>query len=79
MQRFKLAAQAQRFLAVHGLVGNLFRLGRHLLRAAHHRFFRERAFQLWNAVMSAWTIASVRRLTILARSGDLLLTNRVST
>ncbi len=53
MQRFKSAAQAQRFLAVHGLVGNLFRLGRHLLRAAHHRFFRERAFQLWNAVTSA--------------------------
>ncbi len=53
MQRFKSAAQAQRFLAVHGLAGNLFRLGRHLLRAAHHRFFRERAFQLWNAVTSA--------------------------
>ena len=53
MQRFKSAAQAQRFLGVHGLVGNLFRLGRHLLRAAHHRFFRERAFQLWNAVTSA--------------------------
>ncbi len=54
MQRFKLAAQAQRFLAVHGLVGNLFRLGRHLLRAAHHRFFRERAFQLWNAVTARY-------------------------
>jgi putative transposase len=53
MQRFKSAAQAQRFLAVHGLVGNLFRLGRHLLRAAHHRFFGERAFQVWHAVTSA--------------------------
>ena len=53
MQRFKSAAQAQRFLAVHGLVGNLFRVGRHLLRAVHHRLFRERAFQVWNAVTSA--------------------------
>ena len=53
MQRFRSAAQAQRFLAVHGLVGNLFRVGRHLLRAVHHRLFRERAFQVWNAVTSA--------------------------
>ncbi len=45
MQRFKSAG--------HGLVGNLFRVGRHLLRAAHHRLFRERAFQVWNAVTSA--------------------------
>jgi putative transposase len=53
MQRFKSAAQAQRFLTVHGLVGNLFRVGRHLVRAVHHRLFRERAFQVWNAVTSA--------------------------
>ena len=52
MQRFKSAAQAQLFLAVHGRVGNLFRVGRHLLRSVHHRFFRERAFQVWNAVTS---------------------------
>ena len=50
MQRFKSAGQAQRFLAVHGLVGNLFRVGRHLLRAIYHRLFRKRAFQLWNVV-----------------------------
>jgi putative transposase len=53
MQRFKSAAQAQRFLAVHGLVGNLFRVGRHLLRAVHHRLLRGRAFEVWNAVTSA--------------------------
>ena len=52
MQRFKSAAHAQRFLAAHGLVANLFRLGRHLLRAVHHRLFRKRAFQVWNAVTS---------------------------
>ena len=33
MRRFKSAAHAQRFLLVHGLVRNLFRVGRHLLRA----------------------------------------------
>ncbi len=53
MQRFKSAAQAQRFLVVHGLVGNLFRVGRHLLRSAHHRLFRERAFRVWEAATAA--------------------------
>jgi putative transposase len=53
MQRFKSAGHAQRFLAVHELVGNLFRVGRHLLAAVHHRLFRMRAFQVWNAVTSA--------------------------
>jgi hypothetical protein len=31
MRRFKSAGQAQRFLSLHGLVQNLFRVGRHLL------------------------------------------------
>ena len=33
MRRFTSAAHAQRFLSVHGLVLNLFRVGRHLLRS----------------------------------------------
>ena len=33
MRRFKSAAHLQRFAAVHGVVQNLFRVGRHLLRA----------------------------------------------
>ncbi len=33
MRRFKSVRHAQRFLSVHGLVQNLFRVGRHLLRA----------------------------------------------
>ncbi len=37
MRRFKSAAHAQRFLSVHGPVQNLFRVGRHLLRAVHHQ------------------------------------------
>ena len=40
MRRFKSAAQLQRFASVHGLVQNLFRVGRHLLRSAHHRLLR---------------------------------------
>ena len=49
MRGFRSAGRAQRFLAVHGLVG-LFRVGRYLLRAVHHRLFRDRAFHIWNAV-----------------------------
>jgi putative transposase len=44
MRGFKSARSAQRFLDVHAVVGNLFRLGRHLVRAAHYREFRLRAF-----------------------------------
>ena len=50
MRRFKSAAQAQRFLSVHGLVQNLFRVGRHLLGAVHHRLLRTRAFGVWREV-----------------------------
>jgi putative transposase len=38
-------AQAQRFLPVHGQVQNLFRVGRHHLKAAHHRLLRDCAFK----------------------------------
>ncbi|NNJ98707.1 MAG: IS6 family transposase [Gammaproteobacteria bacterium] len=44
MRQFKSAGQAQRFVTVHGVVGNLFRLGRHLTRAIHYREFRYSAF-----------------------------------
>ena len=53
MRRFKSMAQAQRFLSVHGITQNLFRVGRHLLRAANHRMLRTRAFLVWNAVTGA--------------------------
>ena len=48
MRRFKSAAHAQRFLSVHGLVQNLFRVGRHLLRAVTHRMLRTRSFGVWH-------------------------------
>ena len=50
MRRFKSVGHAQRFLSVHGPVQNLFRVGRHLLRSAHHRLLRTRAFVEWDAV-----------------------------
>jgi putative transposase len=53
MRRFKSVAQAQRFLSVHGITQNLFRVGRHLLRAANYRILRTRAFVVWNAVTCA--------------------------
>ncbi|MEE9561661.1 MAG: IS6 family transposase [Thermoanaerobaculia bacterium] len=53
MRRFKSAAQAQRFLSVHGNIQNLFRVGRHLLRSANHRILRERSFLVWHEVTCA--------------------------
>ncbi len=50
MRRFTSAAHAQRFLSVHGVVLNLFRIGRHLLGAVHHRLLRTRAFGVWREV-----------------------------
>ena len=54
MRRFKSARHVQRFLSVHGLVLNLFRVGRHLLRAAHYRLLRTRSFCVWNEVTCAY-------------------------
>ena len=53
MRRFTSAAQLQRFASVHGTVQNLFRVSRHLLRSAHHRLLRTRAFVEWDAVTCA--------------------------
>jgi putative transposase len=53
MRRFKSSAHLQRFASIHGVVQNLFRVGRHLLRAAHHRLLRTRAFVEWETVTCA--------------------------
>ena len=50
---FKSVGHLQRFASVHGDVQNLFRVGRHLLQAAHHRVLRTRAVAKWNAVTCA--------------------------
>ena len=53
MRRFKSAAQAQRFLSVQGVILNLFRVGRHVLRPANHRMLRARSFLVWSEVTCA--------------------------
>jgi len=50
MRRFKSTVQAQRFLSLHGVVHNLFRLGRHLIRPKNYRFLRSRSFSVWRTV-----------------------------
>jgi putative transposase len=53
MLRFKSEGQAQRFLSVHGVVQNLFRLGRHHLRSVNYRLLRDRSFKEWSAATAA--------------------------
>ncbi len=47
MRGFSSSTQAQRFLTLHGLTQNLFRLGRHLIQAVNYRLLRTQAFQVW--------------------------------
>jgi putative transposase len=47
MRCFKSHQQAQRFLSVHGLIQNLFRVGRHHLKAVHYRLLRGQVFSGW--------------------------------
>ena len=53
MRRFKSTGQAQRFLSLHGVIQNLFRLGPHLLKATHHRLLRLRSFAIWQTATEA--------------------------
>ena len=57
MRRFKSQGQAQRFLACHGVVNNLFRLGRHLMQARHYRILRGRAFAQWSRASCVQNLA----------------------
>jgi putative transposase len=50
MRGFKSVAQAQRFWSVQGVIQNLFRIGRHLLRSASHRLLRGRSQLVWHQV-----------------------------
>jgi putative transposase len=50
MRRFKSLGQAQRFLAAHSQVRNLFCIGRHLHRAADYRLLKNRSFETWQQV-----------------------------
>jgi len=53
MRGFSSSTQAQRFLTLHGLTQNLFRLGRHLMQAVNNRLLRTQAFQVWKDVVCA--------------------------
>jgi putative transposase len=53
MRRFSSSTQAQQFLTLHGLMQNLFRLGRHLLQAVNYRLLRTQAFQVWKEAVCA--------------------------
>ncbi len=53
MRGFTSASQAQRFLTLHGLTQNLFRLGRHLMQAVNYRLLRTQAFQVWKDAVCA--------------------------
>ena len=53
MRRYKSLGQAQRFLSVHGVIQNLFRVGRHLTSSANHRTLRDRSFGVWRRVTCA--------------------------
>jgi len=46
MRRFKSTSQAQRFLCLHSVVQNLFRVGRHFLKSTNYRFLRLRSFSV---------------------------------
>jgi hypothetical protein len=62
MRRFKSQGQAQRFLSSHRVVNNLFRLGRHLMKASNYRILRDRSFDEWCRVSCiknlAWVVKS---------------------
>jgi len=57
MRRFKSLRQVQRFLSVHSPLNNLFPVGRHLMRAAHYRGFRDKAFTTWREVTAGLAAA----------------------
>ena len=50
MKRFKSAGQAQRFLAAHDGINNLFHLRRDHVTASQYRAARAQAFQTWAEV-----------------------------
>ena len=50
VQKHRNRKAAKRFLACHGVVNNLFRLGRHMMKAKNYKVLRERSFVEWDRV-----------------------------
>ena len=57
MKRFKSAGQAQRFLAAHDQINNLFPLCREYVPATDYRAARRRAFEVWAEVSGIAAVA----------------------
>jgi putative transposase len=57
MKRFKSARQAQRFLAAHDQINNLFHLRRDHIPADQYRAARTQAFQTWTEVTGMAALA----------------------
>lgn len=53
MQRFKSQGQAQRFVAAHGAIHNIFNVQRHLISRPALRTFRATAMDRWMAASAA--------------------------
>jgi len=53
MPKGTMEGHCQVELRVADVVQNLFRVGRHLLQAAHHRLLRDRPFRLWDELTCA--------------------------
>jgi putative transposase len=57
MRKFKSQGQAQRFLSCHDVVNNIFRLGRHSMKAINYRIFRDREFAEWDEASCVQNLA----------------------
>jgi putative transposase len=57
MRKFTSPGQAQRFASCHGVVNNLFQLGRRLVKASNYRVFRKRAFVEWGRASCVQNLA----------------------
>ena len=57
MRRVKSLRHVQHFLSVHSPINNLFRVGRHLMKAVHYRLFRQQAFSAWREVTTGQAAA----------------------
>ena len=53
IRRFKVAEQAQRFLAVHAAIGNAFPVARHRLKAIRRRLGLRQALNTWDLAAGA--------------------------
>jgi len=57
IKRFKSVGQAQRFLAAHDQINNLFQLRRDHIPAGQYRAARTQAFQTWAEVTGVTALA----------------------